>query len=47
MLCDANDLAKQGLDAERSTPEQFRQLIEKDLARWAKVVERAKISASE
>ena len=41
------NLAQQGLDAATSTPEQFATLIEKDLARWAKVVERARISASE
>jgi tripartite-type tricarboxylate transporter receptor subunit TctC len=42
-----NNLAQQGLDAATSTPEQFATLIEKDLARWAKVVEKAHISAGD
>lgn len=40
-------LAKQGLDATTSTPEAFGKLIEADLARWQRVVEQAKISASD
>jgi tripartite-type tricarboxylate transporter receptor subunit TctC len=38
-------LAKQGLDAATSTPEAFGKLIQADLVRWARVVEKAKISA--
>ena len=38
-------LARQGLDATTSTPEEFARLIETDLVRWRQVVERAKISA--
>lgn len=40
-------LAKQGLDAETSTPEEFARLIRTDLARWERVVRHANIAASE
>ena len=39
----AAPFAAQGLDAATSTPEEFRTLIERDLARWGKVVREAKI----
>jgi tripartite-type tricarboxylate transporter receptor subunit TctC len=38
-------LAKQGLEATTSTPEEFARLIRTDLVRWQGVVEKAKISA--
>ena len=40
-------LAKQGLEVTTSTPEEFAKLIRTDLARWQKVVDYAKISASQ
>ena len=36
-------LAAQGFDAEGNTPEQFTEVIRRDLARWQKVIADAKI----
>jgi tripartite-type tricarboxylate transporter receptor subunit TctC len=41
------NLAKQGLEATVSTPEEFGKLIRTDLVRWQHVVEKAKIAANE
>jgi tripartite-type tricarboxylate transporter receptor subunit TctC len=38
-------LASQGVDAQTTTPEEFARLLVSDLARWAKVVERARVRA--
>ena len=38
-------LAAQGFDADGNTPEQFTQVIRRDLARWQKVIAEAKIRA--
>ena len=40
-----DSLRRQGLEPVTSTPEQFAQLIRSDLARWARVVKDARISA--
>ncbi len=40
-------LARQGLEATTSTPEEFAKLIRDDLVRWKQVVDYAKISASQ
>ena len=37
--------AAQGLDPATSTPEEFQTMVERDVARWARVVQQAKISA--
>jgi tripartite-type tricarboxylate transporter receptor subunit TctC len=45
-LPDVSDsLRKQGLEPVTGSPEQFGQLIRADLARWARVVKDARISA--
>ena len=45
-LADVRDgLSRQGLEPVTSTPEQFAQLIRNDLARWARVVKDARITA--
>jgi tripartite-type tricarboxylate transporter receptor subunit TctC len=36
-------LAAQGVDVQSSTPEEFSKMLVADMARWAKVVERAGI----
>jgi tripartite-type tricarboxylate transporter receptor subunit TctC len=36
-------LAAQGFDADGNTPEQFTEVIRRDLARWQKVIREAKI----
>ena len=38
-------LSRQGLDPVTGTPDQFAQLIRHDLARWARVVKDARITA--
>lgn len=40
-----SSFAAQGLDPATSTPEEFQSLVERDLARWTKVIQQAKISA--
>ena len=40
-------LASQGLDVQHNTPEEFAKLLVADVARWAKVVQRAGIRADD
>jgi len=43
-LPDVRDrLASQGVDPQRTTPEEFAQLLATDVERWAKVIQRAGI----